>query len=282
MVDTAISDEKARSLQEEFFGNDVREQAVLSSLRSLLPGHNRFIDVGANIGQYSYFANKWLSNAEIICVEANPALLNLLTTTCNRAKSEDANNNSFQILNNIVSDCKEALAFYIDEATTTTSSIFAKNETLRLSDRPAIHVSSITLDELYNATKRTLIKMDIEGAEYRALRASKLCLASADTTFLIEVHPWGDPERRRYPLHLAAIMFLNGYEMRKVVPHYFFGSHYVFTKSTRYRCLASFIYYLPIFFAEFVVYRFFQNDAEKVTGFLRALFKRTNNQSVNG
>jgi FkbM family methyltransferase len=278
MVDMAISDEKARSLQEEFFGNNVREQAVLNCLRSLLPGYNRFIDVGANIGQYSYFANKWLSNAEIICVEANPALLNLLTATINLSKAEDDNNNSFRTINNVVSDCKEELTFYIDETTTTTSSIFPNNKTLKFSDRPAIHVSSITLDEFYNATKRTLIKMDIEGAEYRALRASKLFLASADTTFLIEVHPWGDPERRRYPLHLAAIMFLNRYAMRKVVPHYFFGSHYVFTKSTLCRRSASFIYYLPVLFIEFIVYRFFQKDAEKITGVLRALFKRANNR----
>ena len=77
MTSTTISSEKAHSLQEEFFGNDLREQAVLSELGSLLPGHNRFIDVGANVGQYSYFANKFLWNAEIICVETNSDLLNL-------------------------------------------------------------------------------------------------------------------------------------------------------------------------------------------------------------
>jgi hypothetical protein len=49
--------------------------------------------------------------------------------------------------------------------------------------------------------------MDIEGAEYRALLGSKRFWASLETTFLIEVHPWGDPERKRYPLHLCAKMW---------------------------------------------------------------------------
>jgi FkbM family methyltransferase len=277
MVDSHISDEKARALEEEFFGDNVREEAVLSRLGSLLPGHERFIDVGANIGQYSYFANKFLHDAEIICIEANPALLKLLTATTCRAISDDANNNSFKIINKVISDSKDDLLFYVDP-TLTTSSIFPNNISLGVANRMAVRVNSITLDELYSSAKKTFIKIDIEGAEYRALGSARLFLESTDSTFLIEVHPWGDPERRRYPLHLAAMMCLNRYKMQKVVPHYFFGSHYVFTKSTRYRCLASFAYYLPVLFAEFMVYRFFQKNAEKITGSLRAIFKRGANQ----
>jgi hypothetical protein len=43
--DTTISSERAISLQEEFFGNDVRELQVLRSLVTLLPGNDRFIDI---------------------------------------------------------------------------------------------------------------------------------------------------------------------------------------------------------------------------------------------
>jgi hypothetical protein len=101
---TAITDEKADSLQEEFFGTDVREHAVLMSLQQLLPSHSHFIDVGANIGQYSSFANRLLWNSEIICIEANTALLDLLKSNLLRAAGTDPHNNSFKILNNIVSE----------------------------------------------------------------------------------------------------------------------------------------------------------------------------------
>jgi FkbM family methyltransferase len=280
MTSTTISNAKAHSLQDEFFGSDLREQAVLSRLGSLLPGNDRFIDLGANIGQYSYFANKFLQDAEIICVEANPALLNLLEDTIQRAGSETPHKNSFRIINNVVSDVKEKLAFYIDN-TTTTSSIF--NERHRLepsSGSGVVHVSSMTLDELYTPGQRTFIKMDIEGAEWRALLSAKRFLASRNTTFLIEVHPWGDPERKRYPLHIGAMMLLNGYKMTKVVPHYFFGSHYVFTKSTRFSGLRAYIYYFPVLFVEFVVYRFCRNKAENITEVFRSLFKRSQIRSA--
>ena len=270
-----IASEKAHSLQVEFFGNDLREQAVLSKLGSLLTGHSCFIDLGANVGQYSYFANTILRDAEIISVEANPNLIDLLEETMRRANAENPNNNVFKILNNIVSDSAQPMDFYIDP-TATTSSIFRGDQSKALG---ATRINSITLDELYRPGRRTFIKMDIEGAEYRALLCARRLLASSNATFLIEVHPWGDPERRRYPLHLGALMFLNGYKMTKIVPHYFFGSHYIFTKSTRLLSLLSFIYFFPVLFVEFIIYRFFSNNAESVTEFLRTHFKRRKTQS---
>ena len=84
----------------------------------------------------------------------------------------------------------------------------------------------------------------------------------------------GDRERKRYPLHVCALMLLSGYRMKKVVPHYFFGSHYVFVKASPLLSAVSFVYYLPVLLAEFVVYRFFPAGAENIVSFLRTTFKR--------
>ena len=276
MTNTTISSEKADLLQEEFFGGDLREEAVLGKLGSLLRGYNRFIDIGANVGQYAYFANKFLWNAEIICVEANSDLFAFLKDTISRANSETPHNNKFEILHNIVSDFKGKTIFYVNSEATASSIFRERNETKLPSH---ISVNSITLDELYAPCQRTFIKIDIEGAEYRTLLASRRFLKSSTTTFLIELHPWGDPERKRYPLHLGAVMCFNRYTMKKIVPHYFFGSHYIFTKSNLFRGVLSYAYYFPVLFAEFVVYRFFPNNAENITQFLRALFKRPKNRS---
>jgi FkbM family methyltransferase len=278
MTRATISAEEAQSLRDEFFGDNLREQEVLNILGSLLPNYDRFIDLGSNIGQYAYFANKVLRNAEIICVEANPALLDLLEDTIRRAGTESSNNNSFKVINSAISDTGEEVAFYLDAATTTSSMFCGRHRPEASSETGVIQVNGITLDELYTPDQRTLIKMDIEGAEWRALLSAKRFLASPDTTFLIEVHPWGDPERRRYPLHLAAMMFRSGYTMRKVVPHYFFGSHYIFAKTTRLLGLRAYVHYFPVLFAEYLVYRFFPNKAENITEFLRTLFKRTQAQ----
>ena len=185
-MDTAVSTEEARSLQKESFGSDLREQSVLKSLEAVLPGHHRFLDVGANIGQYSYFGEH-SRDAVIISIEANPALMELLRDTIKRANAEDLHNNTFRIINKAISDFKEKLAFYI-EPMLTTSSIFKHSD-----DHPiqkVIEVDSIKLDELHVPGLRTFVKLDIEGAEYRALLGCKELLASPHTTFLIEVHPW--------------------------------------------------------------------------------------------
>ena len=122
------------------------------------------------------------------------------------------------------------MTFYVDPATTA-SSIFRQRDASEVSN--AIRVGSITLDELYRPGQRTFVKIDIEGAEVPYLAVLQAFSGIINTTFLIELHPWEDPERKRYPLHLGAMMVLNGYKMTKIVPHYFFRSHYIFTKSTR-------------------------------------------------
>jgi FkbM family methyltransferase len=269
----AVENVIASSLREEFFGDDLREQWVLDSLAMLLPGHRRFIDVGANIGQYTYFANKHLCNAEIISIEANPNLIDLLRDTITKAETEESHHNVFRIVNNIVSDCEESVPFYLDPRTTA-SSIFSKSDSAR---NDALSVRGVTLDNFYDDALKTFVKMDIEGAEYRALASSPRFLNSHTTTFLVEVHPWGDAERRRYPIHVATLMLFYGYRMKKVVPHYFFGSHYVFSKSRLLPRLVNYFYYIPVLLVEFLVYRYFPKHSEKITGALRSLFKKAKN-----
>jgi FkbM family methyltransferase len=272
-MNTRITADEAESLQTEFFGSDLREQWVLSSLTRLLPGHHRFIDVGANIGQYSYFVNNILRDGEIISIEANPDLIKLLQGTVRRAGIESAHGNTFKVVNCAVSDSKGRLSFYVETRTLTTSSIFMSP--VNDPGRKTIEVDCMTLDDLFVPGIKTFIKIDVEGAEYRALLGSEQYLASPDTTFLIEVHPWGDGELKRYPLHLCAKMLANGYRMRKLVPHYFFGSHYLFTKSPSVPAFFFFVYYLPVLLAEYLVYRLFPKDPERIVGVLRALFKRS-------
>lgn len=262
----SITSEKASSLRLEFFGDDPREQPILDALATLLPGHDRFIDLGANIGQYTWHANRHLFFAEIVAVEANPGLIAPLRETLAAAETRNQHHNTCRIVNRIVSDRDETMPFYVDPNTTMSSVV----------PRPGavIHVQSMQLDDLHDPESKTFIKMDIEGAEYRALAGAAKMLSARNVTFLVELHPWGDPVRRKYPLQVAGLMLARGYGMRKIVPRYLLGSHFVFAPATLPRRVAAYLYYLPVLLAAFVGYRWFPQQCERMTDMLRRLFGR--------
>jgi FkbM family methyltransferase len=204
-----------------------------------------------------------LKLADLEAVEANPSLIGLLKETL---MATAGHGNTWRIVNRLVSDRDETLPFYVDPNTTMSS----------VMPRPGnvIHVQSMRLDDLHDPEQKTFIKMDIEGAEYRALAGAPKLLASRNVTFLIEVHPWGDPVRRKYPLHVAGLMLARGYGMRKVVPRYFLGSHFVFAPAPLPRRLAAYLYHLPVLLATFMLYRWFPGHCEQVTDVARRWMAR--------
>lgn len=78
MTDSLYSEAQIAKLILEFTDPKAREAIELSSLPGLLNGTQYFIDVGANVGQYTYHAAKHLQNAHILAIEANPYLIPIL------------------------------------------------------------------------------------------------------------------------------------------------------------------------------------------------------------
>lgn len=248
-----------------------REQPVLNTLKQELAGCGLFIDVGANIGDYTYLANAYLNNAKVICIEPNVDLNPVIEETIRAARSENENNNSFQIINKVISEQAGKIDFYIADNPALSN---MNNRTNREIKR---EIESIPLDSLFEPSRNTFIKMDIEGAEYQALKSGSKFLRSSNTKFLVELHAWGDKKLRKYPLQVATLLFLNGYRVRKIDPSYVFGSHYVFEKGSFFTRLASYLYYFPLFLAQYILYRFFEKQAPGVVNYLRR-FKKTYNQ----
>lgn len=245
-----------------------REKPVLDALKEELIGCGLFIDVGANIGDYTYLANTYLHNAKVICIEPNIDLNPVLEETISTTKSENDHNNSFQIINKVISDSMGTIDFFV-ASNPTLSSINDRN-----TQAEKRVIESIPLDSLYQAGIKTLIKMDIEGAEYQAIKSGKKFLQSDSTKFLLELHAWGDKSLKKYPLNVSTLFFMNGYRIRKIDPTYVFGSHYVFEKSSFFSRLTSYLHYFPLFLAQYVLYRFFEKNARKLVMFLQR-FKRT-------
>ena len=118
--------------------------------------------------------------------------------------------------------------------------------------------------------------MDIEGAEYQAISSGRKFLASDNTKFLVELHPWGDTALRKFPINVATLFLRNSYRIRKMDSTYVYGSHYIFEKAPFLPALTSWLHYLPLFLAQYILYRFFESKAESVVNYLRR-FKKTSN-----
>ncbi len=230
---------------EIFYDGKIPEKTEIKYLKKLLVGCDRFIDVGANLGLYSFFANKYLKNSEIILIEANHTLNRFLEEAISKAKNENDNGNHFSIINNVVLDVSGTnVPFPIENGVG--GSIFTNIKDSKLS-----RIKSVKLDDFFDPNKRTVIKIDIEGAEYRAIKGATNFLNSKNTKFFCELHGWGDEYLKKFPLNVANTFFINGYGIKKI------GAHYLFEGVSLPKRIISYCRFSPLLFAKFMLYRFF-------------------------
>jgi FkbM family methyltransferase len=199
------------------FGVTPNEQRELDALPWLLERCDRFIDVGANVGLYLFHANRLLHNSEILAIEANPVLRPVLLETCSRAQVDADNGNRFAVETCAILDEPGPIDFFVTP-NLDDSSIFSK----RIEGATKQSVASRTLDSFYEPSRKTVIKMDIEGAEYRALKSATRFLNCEHVEFFLELHPWGDKNLRKYPLQVCNLFFARGYGCRRIYHHYYF------------------------------------------------------------
>ena len=221
------------------------EESEIRFLGELLTGCKKFIDVGANNGIYSFFADQGSVNSEIIVIEANPTLIPQLQKLTEEL-SATSNNNRFVILNAaVVEKSGESILFPTNRQGV--GSIFVND-----ADKELIEVKTMALDDIFVPGFNTVIKMDIEGAEYRALMGAREFLASDNAKFFCELHGWGDKEYRKYPMNVLNLFFSNGYKAKKI------GSHYLFEKSN---LVIRVLYYLrcfPYLFIKYILHRYLE------------------------
>jgi FkbM family methyltransferase len=170
-----------------FFG--IWEPNLTSVIRNRLQPGDGFIDIGANIGYYSVLASGLIGpQGRVIAIEAIPQTLNVLEQNL---RSNHCNN--VRTISRAAWDCEEPLTFYIS------SSIVHGTSTI-LEDRAIGHqhreqecvvegapVSSL-LDPQEISSVR-IVKMDVEGAEARAVRGldSLILRGRPDIEFGVEV-----------------------------------------------------------------------------------------------
>jgi hypothetical protein len=87
-----------------------------------------------------------------------------------------------------------------------------------------VDVQADTLDTILSGVDVDFLKLDVEGAEYRALVGARELMARCDLRLLLEIAPWGDKELSHRPSDVLHLLCSYGYDFTV------FENHYLFTK----------------------------------------------------
>lgn len=244
------TEDAIKHLYKTYFGENQIEKKEIENLPNLLINCDLFIDVGASLGMYTYYANKNLKNASIIAIEADPDRYAELKRNCSEWEKESSN--EIKALNNIVGDSNKRMPFY-KTGTNISGGLFPIPE--RSDEYEQVEIPQIMLDEFYFPGKNILIKIDIEGAEYRALKGASRHFKNRNTNFLIEIHWWGDPDRGTTSIDVLKLFYSNKMSIFKTVKGH--SSNYFFQPlKDGQPLLSSYIRYTPFLLAKFIYGKF--------------------------
>lgn len=161
--------------------------AELKVLNRLLKPDTTFVDVGANMGEFTLFAAKRIRSGTVFAFEPVPSLFSLL--------NENIALNNFshvQTFNLALSDNSGHMVMYssVDSVVHTgvnegLGSIFRSD----LRNEMVAEVEVKTLDSLLEGVKRiNIIKIDVEGAELLVLRGAQETIRQHKPAILIEIN----------------------------------------------------------------------------------------------
>lgn len=175
----------------------------------LIHGSKVIVDVGANIGLFSYYARMHAPNASIIAIEADPRTFGVL---CRNVR-----NLNVDCLNMAAASHTGSLDFYSSE-TSGWSSAF---QVLGAANVAPIKVDARPLSaELKSRNIHSLdfLKIDVEGAEYDILLGDKALWDIAIKSLVVEVDE--RPRDERYKLHDMELLLRERFHsVRKTKEH---------------------------------------------------------------
>ena len=215
-------------LEEQYFGQDMHERDEIEHLPALLEGVSIFVDVGASLGQYSFFANQILRNAKIFCIEADPIRFQRLKQLSSQWAESSTNE---IVLVHAAATEKDGKVNFFTTNTYISGGLFAHYvvdpELRRSVEWIPASVNGVSLDGLFKDTKPDFVKINVEGSEYSVLLGAREILKRGDCRFLVEVHPWGDKCMKSLPADIFRLFEQFGYDFRRIHRHWLFqkGTH---------------------------------------------------------
>jgi len=212
-----------RILEDQYFGPNSHEQVEMDLLPKLLMGVKLFVDVGASLGPYSYHASKFLVGGKITCIEADPMRVRRLRELS--AEWQNNTGNQFHIIHAAAADQPGKMDFFVTDQNIS-GALFQHYvpdaQTRESLNWRKLEVEVVTLDDLFRDEDPDLIKIDVEGAEYRVLLGAGEILRRGKSRFLVEVHPWGDEPIKKTPADVFNLFAEFGYDFQRTHRHWHF------------------------------------------------------------
>jgi len=167
------------------------EPHVVEALERYLNAGDCCMDVGANLGYFtSVMANLVGQKGEVIAFEPLP---NNVTVLEENIALEGLKNVRIEPI--AVGDSIGSASLLIQGDTDFTGTASLAEVYDWGGERTNITVSVVTLDSYVAGLQKnpSLLKMDVEGAEFLALKGAKTLLSTVRPVLLIEIHGWGTP-----------------------------------------------------------------------------------------
>lgn len=144
-----------------------------------IKGDSVVLDIGGHLGYFSCISGDIAKNGSVHVFEVDPKCLSLIKDNLKLNKIDNV-----QVHNYAVSDLKEKIK--IPEYENPNPSLVINSN---LSEE-YIEVQSVVIDDflLKNNINPDFIKIDIEGAEWKALNGMKKTLENSNATILLEIH----------------------------------------------------------------------------------------------
>lgn len=203
----------------------LRERAELQGFPRLLRNVRSFVDVGASYGPYTWVAHYVLNGCDIFCVEANPAFAGHIGKEWEGVvKNGESRGNRLHVVQNPVSNSEADMLFQVDPVHPFHSFLIGMKDSSAGDAKPdVLTLKTVMLDGLFaDKPAPDLIKIDIEGAEWRALDGCRAILKKRSTRFLLEIHPWGDSSLGKRPSDIFRFFRDQEYSVERINTHWHF------------------------------------------------------------
>lgn len=171
---------------EEMFLTGKGDSLEISILKRWLERGDGFVDIGANLGLYSFCVHQQLGGeGDVVAIEASPHLIERLRES---ARMLGLDNIRFENL--AVGDEEKEVVFYEAAPGQATGVQSIKPDPNRAASWIAQSVRMTTLARLLPGPAPAAVKMDIEGAEVMALKGVPPAWLGADgPLWIVEVNP---------------------------------------------------------------------------------------------
>ena len=182
-----------KTLEQTYFFQNSDNKKVTDTISRLFHPEMVLVDIGANIGQYTFQAEQNMNRCSIYAIEPDPIRFTKLKENCQ--KWEHLSNNTIYPLQIAISDQDSNVSFYITNSPVSGS--FFKHDISHLSNElknaviwEEITVASYKLDTLFQKVDPDLVKIDAGGSELAILRGSTSILKRGKAKFLICANKW--------------------------------------------------------------------------------------------